>query len=268
MSDVTRCFEVRRKVAAVLLAGGLAVHCGLTSAATDCRVSVRFTPSEAPLSMADARGEAIGVMPDALREVFRRMDCKVEFLSLPWARGLAMLKAGALTAVPGATRVAEREEYAYYSAEFSSDSALLYLRREDATRWRFTTLADLRDAPITVGVGINTIYSGEYGRLLQDPVFRSRLVPVGKTASMWKMLEAHRLDGVIAERLSAQRQLREAGLEDAVVPYAHLTIFEPAFVMFSKKAVSPEFVARFDATLAGFESDGSLAVVRRRYGAD
>lgn len=243
----------------------LALLAAARTAAAECRVTVRFNSNDAPISMADAQGQATGISPDVMREVLRRMGCIPQFIDLPWARGLARLRSGDLAVLPDIVRTPEREEFAWYSDEYANDDAVLFIRKESVGRWHFTDLQQLRDTEIHVGVGIDALYSAEYRSRLGDPVFRSRLVPVSKRESQWKMLALGRLDAVLCELMTGRRQLREAGLEQKIVDYPLLAVREPAYVAFSKKIVTADFVVRFNAALATLRADGTIAAIRQRH---
>ena len=230
----------------------------------DCSPSVRWV-EYAPYGVRGENAENSGYYADVVTEALRRMGCAPRFVEIPWARALNELAAGRLDIMAGALRTAEREAFAHFSTPINLSPNLLFLQGRAATRYPLARLADLRHTSLRIGTEPGVHFGEEYGALLEDPAFAARLHVVPDRPRAWRMLNAGRLDGVIADQATAivsGTGLPE--LDDRLVPVLVLSA-EPAHVMLSRRSVDATFVARFDGALASMRADGTLERLRERW---
>ena len=142
----------------------------------------------------------------------------------------------------------------------------LFIRRGDVSRWHVARLVDLIGTGFRLGVQIDAMYSAEYRQLLDNPDFKALLVPTSSRSNLWQMLAADRIDGVIADELTALREIHAAGFDAQIVPQGFVASAEPSYVAFSRAVVSPEQVASFDGALRAMHADGTYDAILRRYG--
>ena len=193
------------------------------------------------------------------------MGCVPRFVEIPWARALKELAAGRLDIVAGALKTPEREAIAWFSAPINLSPNLLFLQSRAATRYPLARLADLRHTSLRIGTEPGVHFGAEYGALLDDPAFVARLHVVPDRPRAWRMLNAGRIDGVIADQATAIVSGTELPvLDDRLVPVLVLSA-EPAHVMLSRRSIDAGFVARFDAALASMRADGTLERLRERW---
>ena len=234
-------------------------------AEADCVLSVR-THDDPPYSMAEPGGQASGVSIDIVREALRRIGCSASFEDMPFARALESLQQGKLAALPGAFKTPEREAFALFSAPVNTVPNKLFIRPGDAGRWHVRKLADLIGTGFRLGVQIDVMYSPEYRQLLDNPAFKAQLVPTSARSNLWQMLAADRIDGVIADALTAQWEIHAAGFDAQIVPQGFVAAAEPSYVAFSRALIGPDQVARFDEALRAMHQDGTYGTILQRYG--
>jgi polar amino acid transport system substrate-binding protein len=218
-----------------------------------------------PYSMRGAQGEPVGITVDTVTETLRRMDCRVSYVELPWARALVELAAGRVDLVGGAFRRPEREAYAYFAAPQLFSPNRLFVPADAALPVGVTRLAEATAGTFRLGVQLGVSYGPDFIALSADPAFAKRLVRASSRRSLWQMLALHRIDGLIADEASARFELAQLGLSGKIVPTAVQVSSEPATLMFSKKTVTPEFVKRYDRVSEALLKDGSLALILKRY---
>lgn len=230
----------------------------------ECVVSVRWN-DDVPYSFKDAQGAIHGISADITSEVLRRMDCTPRWVEMPWARALIELEAGRLDVLPGALRKPEREVYALFSVPYNNAPNRLYLSRRAATRALPASIEQLLASDLRLGVQIGVAYGGGFDALLASPGFATRLEKTGARKQLWLMLDAGRIDGVIADEFTAPRELKEIGLTDQVVATEIAFTHEPALIAFSKRTVSAEFVALFNRHFKAMLHDGSYVEILERH---
>jgi polar amino acid transport system substrate-binding protein len=228
----------------------------LPGLALACEKTVRWA-NDPPYDMRSEDGKIHGATADLLREVLKRMGCEAIFVELPWARGLRNLEKGTLDILPGALVTPEREAFAYFSQPINRSPNVLFVNRSVAERFAFKSLAQLSHSPFRLGIQIGVVYSSEYVALLKQPDFQKRTVAITERRSGWQMIKAGRLDGMIADEVTGLLELQQLGLSADVVRSPLVVSEEPSTAAFSRKSTDPQFVSRFNQTLAEVIDDGT-----------
>ena len=109
------------------------------------------------------------------------------------------------------------------------------------------------------------VYSTEYVALLKQPDFQQRTVAISERRGGWQMIKARRLDGMIADEVTGLLELQQLGLSDDVVRSPLVVSEEPAAAAFSRKSTDPQFVSRFNQTLAEVIDDGTYVLIAQRH---
>ena len=134
-----------------------------------------------------------------------------------------------------------------------------------ASRYRLSNLADIVGTRFRLGAQIGVAYGPEFDRLAKTPEFLGNITMITSRRSAWKMMEFDRIDGIIADQLSALIELKEEGLKDAVVTTNIVVSESPALVAMSRVTTTPEFVANFDKAIGALVADGSYKTIMDRY---
>lgn len=230
----------------------------------ECSITLRWD-DDAPYFIPQ-QGHVAGIDADLSREIMRRMGCDLSLVKLPWARALVELREGRIDMLSGAYRTPQREKYAYYASVVPTISPnLLFVRRSDLAGFEFPGLREALDAGFRLGAQINVAYSEEYGALIQEPAYADRIEKTSSRVSLWRMLALNRIDGVIADKLTALHEIQELGLSDQIAHSPVIVASKEAHYIFSKETVSPEFVADFDRTLEAMQNDGTYSAIVHRY---
>ena len=224
-----------------------------------CVLEARWSP-QAPYWVAQPDPGPSGYLAEALRELARRRGCELRFVEMPWARGIAEMRAGRVDLMAGAVRTPEREAFAWFSRPMNRSPVVLVLRASVPRTVRIPTLAALAETTLSIGVQPGAVYSAEYGRLLDDPRFAARLHPVSRPKNAWKMLEEGRLDGLLTDEVSAITAEAESGGRLAL-RQALVVSTEPSRLMVGRY-VGLDTAVALDATLGAMIEDGYLPRLR------
>ncbi|MBW4935544.1 substrate-binding periplasmic protein [Marinobacter sp. F4206] len=236
----------------------------VTPSFADCTMTLRW--DDDPPYFMDHGGEVIGIDADISREVMRRLGCRLSLVKLPWARALLELLQGRLGMLSGAYRTPDREQYAYYSSVVGLVSPnILFTRQSDKTEFEFAELREVLGSGFKLGVQIDVSYSKEYDALVGDPAYEKNLEYVSQRELLWRMLARNRVDGVIANELTGLYEVQKLGFSSLIGASSIVVSNEPAYFIFSKKLVTPEFVERFDRALQSMLDDGSFQAIVQRY---
>ena len=263
------CLEPRRNLRSVLArwalvaAGlGLMLHSGAVLA--QCVKSVRWS-DDPPYSFRLPNGEVSGFSADLMRAALKGMNCEARFVELPWARALRELEQGRLDILPGALRTPERDTFAYFSRPVSRSPNVLFIVKTAASEFRLGALADISRSSFRLGAQIGVAYGPDYDALVKTPAFAARITQVTNRRNAWKMMEQDRLDGVIADEITAQHELQQLGLTDSIVKTDIVVSTDPALLALSRASLTPEFVKGLDRSLEAMMADGRYEKIRAQY---
>jgi len=229
-----------------------------------CSKTIRWY-DDPPYAFRGKDGTLQGLDVDLARTALQRMDCHATFVEMPWARALIELEAGRLDILPGALRKPERERFAYFSRPTNRSPNVLFVGKLAAQRYQIRELADVMGTQFRLGAQIGVAYGPAYDTLLKEPDFASRLSLITSRRGAWKMIGLNRLDGLIADEASGLVELKELGLTNVVAQTRLVVSGDASMFALSKRAVSPEFVARFDRALDAMMGDGQYRRIRQRY---
>jgi polar amino acid transport system substrate-binding protein len=258
--DMTRAFRYVPKGAVLVLLGAFAS----LSAATECVKTVRWY-DDAPYSMRGANGEVQGLNADFVREALARINCQPKFLEMPWARALLELSAGRLDILPGALRRPDRESFAYFSRPVNRSPNVLFMTQAASTTFSINKLPDILGTRFRLGAQIGVVYGPDFETLNKDPGFTPQLSQLTSRRSGWKMMEAGRIDGMIADEASGLAELQELGLSNLIRKTRVIVASEPAMIALSKQSNTKEFAEAFDHALGAMMVDGKYKQIREKY---
>jgi len=233
--------------------------------AADCVMSVRMD-EDPPYLTRLSDGSPGGVNAEVTREALRRMGCRTEFRALPFSRSLKELQEGGLDVVADLFATPERESYALFSQTRNQVPNRLFIRAADAGRWDIRAFSDLPRLGIKLGVETGSLVGPDFGKASDDPQFRAIVTPVRSHDSLWRMLQAGRLDAVIMDEQTARWELAHLGRDGSIVGTGFVAAAAPAFFAFSRARVTPDQVRHFDQAVEAMRKDGTLSAILSNYG--
>ncbi len=217
-----------------------------------------------PYQYQNADGSLAGLDIELVRAVFSHMKCHLVFEEIPWKRHLNLLEKGFVGLAAGASFIEERAKYAWFSEPVRNETVHLLVRQTNADKFEITNLADLEALKFRLGVTIGYYYGEDFKKVMTRPVFSKNVIEVTSSKQLYKMLLKDRVDGILADPVSAYAELRKTNQTGEVRNI--LTVFEnPVYVMFSKKSIRPEFVELFNRSLHHLKSSGEFDRILDRY---
>lgn len=140
-----------------------------------------------------------------VRAVFAQMGYEVAYDEVSWRQHQLDVKNGARDIAAGAFKNPERAEYTYFSAPYRKETDVLYVRKGEASRYRFKNVGELlarfHNQNFRLGMIDGFYYGPDIMRFINDPANASRLVGVPDDVANFENLLNHRIDGFIVDRL-------------------------------------------------------------------
>jgi polar amino acid transport system substrate-binding protein len=236
----------------------------LGNATAQCVKTVRWS-DDPPYSFKSADGEILGLNAEIARAALKAMQCEPRFVELPWARALRELEQGRLDILPDALRTPEREMFAYFSRPVNRSPNVLFVTKSAANKYKLKALADISGTGFRLGAQIGVAYGPDYDTQVKTAAFLAQITPVTSRRSAWKMMELDRLDGLIADEVTALVELQQMGLSDAIFKTDIIVSGDAAMFALSQASLTPEFVLEFDRGLHAMMADGRYKKIREKY---
>lgn len=239
-----------------------------TPDADGCMLSIGWTNYE-PHAFTGSGGQPIGADVDVFEAALAEIGCAADWRPAPWARLLHEIEIGAVDAAPYAIRLAEREAFAAFSLPYMCETTRIWAVATRPLPAEIRSLSDLRDTTLSIGVIRNAVYSSEYSRLLNDPTMVARFYSVTDGEKQIELLNAGRVDGVIARDMFMRYRMGRADAKSGFVPAdVDLASDSVSHFMFSKAATRPGLVQRFDRALTTIVADGRYDAIVSAYNGD
>ncbi|XXJ19887.1 substrate-binding periplasmic protein [Desulfovibrio caledoniensis] len=245
-----------RRVAPILLL--LFIFSPIPSTAEDGVLRVALDPFP-PWKYLNSIGEPCGMDVNLIDLIAERMGLEVEYSMYPFSRALYLLEYGDADMMSGVLRRKEREAYLHYLEppyKDHSDKAFYMLRGRERLLRAYEDLHSLR-----VGTQIGTKYFPEFDH---DP-------KIDKTAARsfelnLRMLLANRVDVVVNTEVAGDYEIRQLGLQGALVkaPYLYRKKQE-VYMVLSKKSPLAARLDEFNSVLADLIREGAFRDIVDRY---
>lgn len=192
--------------------------------------------------------------------VFARMGVDVRSItSFPWKRAVTMMKKGQADALFSSNYTKERTAFAYYPEEPLVDSPWVMWVRE-GNELQFKSFEDLLGK--SVGLVRGYSYTPE---LLSYMEKHSNVELVVSDEQNFRMLNANRLDYIVAELRNGQYIVNEIGLKNIKPILSNPIKTDGLYIIFNKRSVSKEFVENFSKELEQFKQEPLYNALRDIY---
>ena len=261
--SVPACWCVSRVLRELLAVSLLGLAC-LGSANAQCVKTVRWY-DDAPYSFKSPDGKVIGLYADIARVALKGMNCDVRFVEMPWARALHELQQGRLDILPGTLHKPDREKFAYFTLPINRSPNVLFVAKRALDNYKLKDLADIVGTGFRLGAQIGVAYGPGYDALAKTRVFSEQITTVTSRRGAWKMIDQGRLDGLIADEVTALVELQQMGLSNRVVKTDIVVSVGPAMFALSRASLSQEFLAEFNRSLNAMKADGRYKKIFESY---
>lgn len=231
--------------------------------ASECELTMGMDAWE-PYQYIAVGNKVSGLDVELVQAAANIMQCQLNVVQGSWLELLAMLKAGEVDFVLGASKTEEREEFAYFSEPYRQERFLLYVRKERPDM-PYDTIEEFIKAGHKVGI-VNEYYYGEdlanlYATQEYQPQFVGAFI---SELNMARLLDEE-IDGLLEDSFVGASILRRKGLDKYIEPHGISLGTSDVFVMFSKKSVNEAQVAAFNQALQQLRSNGEYQSLIDKY---
>lgn len=229
----------------------LGVVLALCTAATALAETVMFDIANPPFMYGGNGEEAVGLYPALMAEAFKNMDTPLEMKASPWKRAIAAIDQGE-AGVGGIYKNEERLKKYDYSDKLFDEVIVVYVRKGGEF--------DFKDVTSLDGKKVGVLRGWSYGDDFDAAVKAGKITAdeAERDAQNFAKLAAGRIDALLAVRESGEANVAAPEIGAAVVALPTPLSSSPSFLAFAKSAGKADVLAKFNATLARMQADGSL----------
>ena len=237
---------------------------GWSAGVQSCGMKSVWEPFE-PYQLMGENGQVSGLDIDLLNAVAKEAGCQLVFDHIPWKRAQSMIGIGSLDVASGASKTSDREKFARFSTPYRSEKIAIYLRQEDLTKFRFTTLTDLAATSARVGMVHGYTYGDEFIGLQKQKAFRGGLHSVLSDEHNFKRLANRHVDVILIEPFVAKSLIASRSDVERFVRHETMIDTGQIYFMFSKKSVKTKRVDQFNQALERIKKSGEYQNILNKY---
>lgn len=202
-----------------------------------------------------------GLDIEILQALASELGCRLTLQQDTWTALLSNLQQGELDILPGASRSAEREAYAWFSEPYRQEQFVLYQHREQPLN--AADLEPLLQQGHKVGLVSGYYYGAEVDQLLG--AYPAQFVSAQLSELNMARLLDEEISGLLEDRMVATAILRRKGLDRYITASEVQLPPSSVFLMLSKQSISAQQVAEIDAALQRLQQQGKLAALLAQY---
>lgn len=211
-----------------------------------------------PYAWEDPQGEAQGLDVELLRAFAEHLGCEVTFINVPAKRSHQMLKSGSLDMMMGATKTAEREEYALFSAAYRDETVRLFVLDENKDKIRLTQWQDIFSQKLRLLVPISGWYGVDYERTRQRLEQEHLLILSPDADKSVQMLTYGRADLIVGDAM-AMPYIASQHQGVRLSPLKPVLDRNQIHLMLSKQTLSSAQLKQFNAAIKALSANGEIA---------
>ena len=195
-----------------------------------------------------------------LQHLADALGCQLTWVQMPVDRAHSALRTGKVDILLAASRIPQRESYAWFSAPYRNETIAVLgkLNVRPLTGWQ-----EIIDKALVLAVPRQGWYGQDYEKYRPVLIENQQLAFIGDYRSGVAMLKAGRVDLAMGDVGALEAAGHEVGL---VMSRPVLTLSEgPVHFMFSRASMERRTVERFNQLLAQWQGNGTLDYLRRPY---
>ena len=198
--------------------------------------------------------EPKGIQIDLIKQIAHEADCKLTFKLQSFTQNQEGIKNGTIDITLDTTVTPERSQYGYFSEPYRNEVLALYVRPEFIEACQTDSIRSLVKNGLRLGVTRDNIYGETLALVQADPELNQKLVYRDLNTHHFTLLKQNKIDGLVEDPMVMAYSLRH---DSAIgqLEVCRVTVSSSSVsLMFSKKTISQELVARFNKALKKIKS--------------
>lgn len=202
--------------------------------------------------------QLVGLDFDVFNAVIKKAKLTVQYTELPWKRHLQYIQTGEMDMAMGSSKTKEREEYAYFSIPYRSETVNLFVLNGQAKHIKLNTLSDLINSELKIGVEIGYYYGENYKELIKKSQFNSHIIEVIDLEENVSKLLKGRIDGFLVDPITMKAFTEKYNLQNEFEQHDLEIYHDTIHIMLSKKSVPTSVLSRINDAINELKVSGQL----------
>lgn len=211
-----------------------------------------------PYQYHNKKQQLVGLDIESFNTIAQFAGYQYSYTELPWKRHLLMIRNGEMDVAMGASKTKLREEYAYFTEPYRTESVNLFIRKGQLDKIKLNNLSDLIDSPYTIGVEGGYYYGTEYQSLISDPNFQAHINEVVDLEQNVDMLLKGHLDGFLVDPITMKAFVEKYHLYDEFEAHPIAIYQADICIMLSKKTMTAQDLAKFNLAIKQLKENKAL----------
>lgn len=231
---------------------------------SDCELTMGYEAWE-PYQYRDVGDIVRGLDVEIAEAVAANINCSLSFEQGTWVELLDGVQAGDIDFVMGASKTSAREAYAYFSDTYRDEQFVLFVRSDDARKYKGESLQSFVEEGYNVGI-VNNYFYGDKARelIFHDDYGEQFTGALMAEFNLVRLLDED-IDGFLEDRAVGLSMIRRKGLHDYIEPSPIQLEANDVFIMFSRNSMDESQVESFNSALEELQDSDDYDTIMERY---
>lgn len=227
-----------------------------------CNLTMGFDPWE-PYHFEAADGVIRGIDVELIQAMASQTGCTLGFREGQWVDLLSMLRDGEIDILAGATPIAERESYAWFSNPYRSEQFELYIA--DDAELPAREFSALLSQGFNLGLTHGYIYGEPLSSAQNNQDYTDQFIYASIAEMNFTNLADGQIQGFVEDPFVTAAIIRRHGWHDQVRATGVMISNQPVSLMFSKASITGTQIESFNQALADLKQTGKDQEIFKRY---
>jgi len=209
--------------------------------------------------------QLVGLDFDIFNAVITEANISVTFTELPWKRHLQYIKTGQMDMAMGSSYTKEREETAYFSIPYRTESVNLFVRAGTVDSIKINTLSDLTSTEYLIGIEGGYFYGKEFQRLMTSKEFQMHINDVIDLEQNVAMLLKGHIDGFLVDPVTMKSFNEKYSLKNEFEVHPLKIYQDDIHIMLSRKSCNVEELNRINSAISKLQGNGKMAEIIQQW---
>ncbi len=209
--------------------------------------------------------QLVGLDFDIFNAIIKQAKLNVNYTELPWKRHLQYLKTGKMDVAMGASYTKEREQYAYFTQAYRTESVRLFVKKGNANNIKLDSLAQLSTSDYMLGVEGGYYYGEDYQQLIKSAEFRAHITEVLDVEQNVDLLMKGFIDGFLVDPITLTAFVEKYKLQGEFELHPLAIYQDDIFIMLSKLSLDKNMLDKFNQAIDILKANGTIDKISEKW---
>jgi polar amino acid transport system substrate-binding protein len=209
--------------------------------------------------------QLVGLDIDSFNAIMVEAKLNFTIAEIPWKTHLHFIRTGKMDLAMGASWSKNREEFAYFSAPYRTETVKLFVKKGNAKNIHLQHLSDLQGSKYILGVESGYYYGEDYEKLINTVGFQGNISEVIDLEQNVTLLMKGHLDGFFVDPNTLQSFVKKYQMENEFEQHSLHVYSADIFIMLSKKTLNADTLNKINRAIFTLTDNGELKRINNRW---